>query len=140
MAVLNGSLISVEIAGETIDLQTECSISLSAELRDISNKSSGGFKTSLVGMKSGSINFSALHDETESASGANMQTLFTAWTNASNTALTAVKFTTGVTGDHEFSAAGFLTSLEMNAGTEDNVTISGTIELDGAITYGEIPS
>jgi hypothetical protein len=91
-------------------------------------------------MKSGSINFSALHDETESGTGANMQTLFTHWTNSANVALAGVKFTTGTTGDHEFESDGFLTSLEMNAGTEDNVTISGTIELNGAITYAEIPS
>lgn len=135
MAVLNGTLMQVEINGEILDLQTECSISLNMELRDVTNKTSGGYKQSLPGLKSGSINFSALHDETETASGANMQTLFTHWLNSGGAALAGVKFTTGDTGDYEFESDGFISSMEMSAGTEDNVTISGTIELDGGITY-----
>ncbi len=136
MAVLNGTLMQVEIAGSTLDLQTECSISLNMELRDVTNKTSGGYKSSLPGLKSGSINFSALHDETET--GSNMQTLFTNWVNSGGAALAGVKFTTGDTGDYEFESDGFISSMEMSAGTEDNVTISGTIELDGAITYTAI--
>jgi len=133
MAVMNGTLISVTIGGNAISLQTECSISLNGELRDITNKTSGGWKQSLMGLRSGSINFSALHDESSTQG---MQQLWTAWTG--NSAIAAVKFTTGTTGDYEFDAAGWLTSLEMNAGTEDNVTISGTIELDSEITYTAI--
>lgn len=135
MAVMNGTLISVTISGTAISLQTECSISLNGELRDITNKTSGGWKQSLMGLRSGSINFSVLHDESDT--GTNLQELWTAWTNS--TALSAVKFTTGSTGDYEFEAAGWVTSLEMNAGTEDNVTVSGTIELDGEITYDAAP-
>jgi len=127
---MNGTLIEVTVGGTAISLQTECSISLNGELRDITNKESGGWKSSLMGLRSGSINFSVLHDEGEDY---NMQQLWSAWT--SDTATASVKFTTGVTGDYEFTASGWFTSLEMNAGTEDNVTVSGTIELDGAITY-----
>lgn len=133
MAVMNGTLISVTIGGTEVSLQTECSISLNGELRDITNKESGGFKQSLMGLRSGSLNFSVLHDEAEDY---NLQQMFTAW--SSDTAIDVVKFTTGTTGDYEFESDGWLTSLEMNAGTEDNVTVSGTIELDGAITYTAI--
>ena len=133
MAVMNGTAVLVTIGGTEINLLTECSISLSTELRDITNKESSGWKQSLAGLRSGSINFSLLHDE---ANVFGTEQLWSAFT--SNTAQASVKFTTEQQGDYEFDAAGWVTSLEMNAGTEDNVTTSGTIELDGEITYTAI--
>ena len=50
----------------------------------------------------------------------------------------AVKFSTEVTADHFWSASAYLTSLEVSAGTEDNVTYSATFELTGAITYSAV--
>ena len=133
MAVMNGTAVLVTVGGTEINLLTECSISLSTELRDITNKESAGWKQSLAGLRSGSINFSLLHDEDNTYGTAELWTAFT-----SNTAQASVKFTTEASGDYEFEAAGWVTSLEMNAGTEDNVTTSGTIELDSEITYTQI--
>lgn len=131
---MNGTAVLVTVGGQEINLQTECSISLNAELRDITNKASGGFKQSLVGLRSGSINFSSLHDETnDGAAVVTLSELYTTWNT--DTAIASVKFTTEQSGEYEFEAEGFLTSLEVNAGTEDNVTVSGTIELSGSITY-----
>lgn len=130
MAVMNGTAVLVTVGGVDINLLTECSISLNREVMDTTNKESGGFKSGLPGLMSGSINFSSLHDESATY---NLQELFAAWSLATPTA--SIKFTTEATGDFEFSASGIITSLEQNAGTEDNVTISGTMELTGAITY-----
>lgn len=137
MAVMNGTAVLVTVGGEEINLLTECSISLTTELRDITNKSSGGFKQSLAGLRSGSINFSSLHDEAEDSDAVQkLQDLWTTW--SSDTVTASINFTTETSGDYEFSASGWITSLEINAGTEDNVTISGTIEMDGTITYTAI--
>lgn len=134
---MNGTAVLVTVGGEEINLLTECSISLTTELRDITNKTSGGFKQSLAGLRSGSVNFSSLHDEDEDSTDVQkLQDLWTVW--STDTATASIKFTTEVTGDYEFSASGFITSLEINAGTEDNVTVSGTIELDSTITYTAI--
>lgn len=133
MAVMNGTAVLVTVGGTEINLLTECSISLTTELRDITNKESGGWKQSLAGLRSGSINFSLLHDEDNTYG---TQQLWSAF--GLDTATASIKFTTEATGDYEFAASGFVTSLEMNAGTEDNVTTSGTIELDGEVTYTEI--
>ena len=133
MAVMNGTAVLVTVGGTEINLLTECSISLSTELRDITNKESQGWKQSLAGLRSGSINFSLLHDESNTYGTAELWSAFT-----SNTATASVKFTTEQSGEYEFAASGWVTSLEMNAGTEDNVTTSGTIELDGEITYTAI--
>lgn len=127
---MNGTLISITVGGTEISLQTEASVSLSAEMVDITTKEDDGWKKQLPRMRSGSLSFSVLHDEGEDY---NMQEMWTAYT--SNTAVSAIKFTTGTTGDYEFSASGWFTSLEMSSGVEDNVTVSGTIEFDGAVTY-----
>lgn len=130
---MNGTLIQVEVGGTGINLQTECSISLSREVADISTKdSTNNYKEVIPRQKSGSISFSILHDE---AATYNAQDLWTLFDNGTESTVT---FTTGTTGDYEFSAAAYLSSLEMNAGTEDNVTLSGTFELTGDITYTAI--
>ena len=75
------------------------------------------------------MTFSALHAEDNTY---NIDDLFTLYSGRSSATIT---FTTSNVGDKEFSASAYLTSFEQSAGTEDNVTISGTFELTGAITY-----
>ena len=128
-SVMNGSLMGVYIGSTLIAHSTEGSISLSMDTRDISSKDSAGARALLEGMKSGSISVSALYSE-DGAYGADE--LYTAM--AARTPL-AVKFSTEVSGDHFWSASSYLTSLEVSASTEDNMTFSATFELTGAITY-----
>ena len=130
--VMNGTLMGVYIGSTLIAHSTEGSISLSMDTRDISSKDSAGSRALLEGMKSGSISVSALYTE-DSAYGADE--LFVAM--AARTPL-AVKFSTEVSGDHFWSASSYLTSLEVSASTEDNMTYSATFELTGAITYAAV--
>jgi len=130
--VMNGTLMGVYIGSTLIAHSTEGSISLSMDTRDISSKDSAGARALLEGMKSGSISVSALYSE-DGALGAD--TLYTAM--AARTPL-AVKFSTEVSGDHFWSASSYLTSLEVSASTEDNVSFSATFELTGAITYAAV--
>ena len=130
--VLNGTLMGVYIGSTLIAHSTEGSISLSMDTRDISSKDSAGARALLEGMKSGSISVSALYSE-DGAYGADE--LYTAM--AARTPL-AVKFSTEVSGDHFWSASSYLTSLEVSASTEDNVSFSATFELTGAITYAAV--
>ena len=127
--VMNGTLMGVYIGSTLIAHSTEGSISLSMDTRDISSKDSAGARALLEGMKSGSISVSALYSE-DGAYGADE--LYTAM--AARTPL-QVKFSTEVSGDHFWSASSYLTSLEVSASTEDNVTFSATFELTGTITY-----
>lgn len=130
--VMNGTLLGVYVGSTLVAHATEGSISLSMDTRDISSKDSAGARALLEGMKSGSISMSALYAE-DSAYGADE--LYTAM--AARTPL-AVKFSTEVTGDHFWSASAYLTSLEVSAGTEDNVTYSASFELTGTITYSAV--
>ena len=129
-AIFNGTVYLVSIAGTALPDQTEGSISLSMETRDITTKDSSGFRELLESTRSGSISVSGLVDDTSSA----VTTLMTHFAARSSF---AVKFgvDTGTHDDVFECAAGFVTSIETSAGTEDNVTYSATIELSGAITH-----
>ena len=130
MAIFNGTVYLISIAGTALPDQTEGSISLSLETRDITTKDSSGFRELLESTRSGSISVSGLVDDTTSA----VTTLMTHFAARSSF---AVKFgvDTGTQDDVFECAAGFVTSIETSAGTEDNVTYSATIELSGAITH-----
>jgi len=131
MAIFNGTDYVLAIGGTTLPDQTETSISLSMETRDVTTKSTSGFRALAEGLRSGSISVRGLVDDTTDA----VTTLMTSYT-----ARTTVSVVIGVDGtatgedDHNFSGTGYVTSIETSAGVEDNVTYSATIELTGAIT------
>jgi TP901-1 family phage major tail protein len=112
---------------------TECSISLSTETRDISTKTSGGWREILPAMKSASINVSGYFAE-DATNGFNDLVdyqiagtkVFAVFTNVGSG-------TTPNSGDEEFDIAGYITSIEQTAGFEDNVTWSLTFEITGAV-------
>ena len=112
---------------------TECSISLSTETRDISTKTSGGWREILPAMKSASINVSGYFAE-DATNGFNALVdyqiagtkVFAVFTNVGSG-------TTPNAGDEEFDIVGYITSIEQTAGFEDNVTWSLTFEITGAV-------
>ena len=116
-----------------VDHVTECSISMSTDLRDITTKTSGGWREILPGMKSASLSLSGLFAEDATTNynqlvdhqiaGDKLYVVFTN-TGAGSSANA---------GDEQFDVAGYITSLEQTAGTEDNVTFSMTIEITGTV-------
>lgn len=127
--IMNGTLLGVYAGSTLIAHATEGSISLSMDTRDATTKGSGGSRDLLEATKSGTISVSALYAD-DAAYG--VSDLMTAWSG--RTTLT-VKFSTEVSGDSFWSADAYVTSIEVNAGMEDNVTYSATFELTGTITY-----
>ena len=129
---MNGTLLGVYVGSTLIAHATEGSISLSMDTRDATTKDSSGSRALLEATKSGTISVSALYAEDATYG---VDDLMTAWSG--RTQLT-VKFSTEVSGDHYWSAAAYVTSLEVSSGMEDNVTYSATFELTGAITYSAV--
>jgi len=111
---------------------TECSISISEDARDVTTKQSAGWRELLEGLRSFSVSTSHLHAE-DASNG--FDDLFTAFNSRSEV---SILFSTEETGDKRFNARARIASLEMNAGTEDNVTFSATFEGTGALVYEEI--
>ena len=67
MAIFNGTVYLISIAGTALPDQTEGSISLSMETRDITTKDSSGFRELLESTRSGSISETGFVDDTTSA-------------------------------------------------------------------------
>lgn len=137
--IINGSDIGLYISttsGGTYTLiafSQDGSLSLSMETRDITNKSSLGWRELLESTRSGSISGNFFYAEKDS-SGAAVYGYDDLFNHYKLRTQVFVKFSTGETGDKYYTAAGYVTSLEASAPTEDNTTCSVTIELTGAIT------
>jgi len=130
MAILNGTVFLLKIGGTALPDQTEGSISINLETRDITTKDSSGYRELLEGVRSGSISVSGLVDD-DGTGGAGAD-LFAALDG--RTAQTIIFGFDDGTDDYNYSCSAFCTSLEVGGGTEDNVTYSATFEITGAIT------
>ena len=63
MAILNGTVFLLSVGGTALADQTEGSISINMETRDITTKDSSGYRELLEGLRSGSISVSGLVDD-----------------------------------------------------------------------------
>ena len=130
MAILNGTVYLLSVAGTALPDQTEGSISINMETRDITTKDSAGYRELLEGLRSGSVSVSGLVDD--DASGGAGGTLFT--TLNTRAAVALIFGFDDASDDYNYTCNAFCTSLEISAGTEDNVTYSASFEITGAIT------
>lgn len=116
-----------------VDHVTECSISLNTDIRDITTKTSGGWREILPSLKSASLSLSGLFAE-DATNNFNQlvdhqiagNLLYVIFTNTG-------AGSSANAGDEQFDVAGYITSLEQTAGTEDNVTFSMTLEITGTV-------
>lgn len=128
--VLNGTDLALYNNTYLIGTSTTCSLSVSADMRDTSNKDSAGWKAVLVGQKSWTVSVEGLVAHSVSY---NYAYLFGLWTN--KTAVSVVlKSVSNAAGDYYWSGSGYITSLSMNAANEQNITYSLSIQGTGALT------
>jgi len=133
MAIFNGTELGVYIGGTLIAAATDCSVSVSMETIDITTKDSAGWRELLGGTKSGSMSVSGLIDYNDGAN-KDVNDLFTALSDRTALTLKFAKANPVVGEDYNYSATGFITSLEQSGGTEDTATYSASFELSGVIT------
>lgn len=135
--VINTTLMGVLILDSTykaLGHATDASLSISMEARDITSKSSGGYRALLEGLRSWSMSASAF--TAFDASGIDIEFLRAAI--LARTALT-VRFSTAVSGDQYAYGSAYLTSVEENSpSAEDNVSYSVTFEGTGAIAFATL--
>ena len=108
---------------------TECSISFNEDARDITTKDSSGYRELLEGLRSFTMSSSHLHAEDDAN---NIDDLMTAWTNRTPV---FCLFSTEQSGDKRWNCECRISSLEISASTEDNVTYSVSFEGTGAPVY-----
>ncbi len=135
--IINGSDLKIMVAaeGETelvIDNITDCSISITNEMRDSTVKANAGYRALLPGMTSATMSFSSLY-ATDSDAGTGYEAL-------SNFQLNKTKcdfrFThvigqasTENAGDFRYQVKGFIESLELSGGTEDNAQYTCNVQI-----------
>lgn len=134
MAIINGTVYLLKIGADGSEVaipdQTEGSISINMETRDITTKDSSGYRELLEGVRSASISVSGLVDD-DGAGGAGAD-LFAVLNGRSTTHI--IFGLDAASDDYHYECDAFCTSLEISAATEDNVTYSATFEVTGAIT------
>jgi len=146
--LINGSNLRIMLDDTTgatpvmVDNVTDCSISVSTEMKDTSVKEDGGFKAVLPGRVAVTVSFTAYFEEAATASG---YTDIMAWQLAGDKL--DVKFTqilgTAVapavdSSDHAFTFEAYITSCDLSGGVEDTSTYSVTLEAVGEVTYAAI--
>ena len=117
---------------------TECSISMSTDVRDITTKTSAGWREILPALKSASINVSGIFAEDATNSFNALVDYQIAGTKVFAVFANVGAGSTPNAGDEEFDVAGYITSIEQTAGFEDNVTWSLTMDLTGAVSRDTI--
>ena len=148
MAILNGTVYVLKMGTDGAEVQfadqTEGSLSMTMETRDITTKDSSGFRELLGGVRSASLSFSGLVDSTLTSTGdlaflMDQMVGHDTAANARTSTHVLFGFDAAVSGDSDslFEGDAFITSIEVSAGTEDNVSVSATLEFTGAITYAD---
>ena len=131
VGVVNGHYLRFFDNGVAIAKATECTISWAIEMRETAHKDTagdgGGWKEVAPGQKSGTGSTSGLYAEDTNS----FATLYGKM--AAGTALD-ITFTTGESGDSVWSGEAYITSMELNAPNNENVTYSVSFEFSGEVT------
>lgn len=144
--ILNGTKIGVYDGSTLLAYSTSGSISINHNLRDASNKSSGGWSESLEGQRDWEISAEGLLaflDASGTAGGGSAITgktvdeMFTSYIATRSTL--SIVFETTESGDYKYSGTAYLTSVSMEAPMEDTSTWSMSFKGTGVLTQAVIP-
>lgn len=132
MGIVNGKLLRVYLGTVAVAKATQCNASFSREMRETSHKDSGGYVQKEAGIKSATFSSSGFVDFDDAGG---VDALYAAWDSGADV---VVNFSTEVTGDSFWSAPCKITSLEIDAPNEENVTWSVNFESNGTITKAAV--
>ena len=131
VGVVNGHFLRFFVGGVSIAKATECTISFAAATREIAHKDTassltGGWREVLPGQLSGTGSTSGLYAEDTNS----FATLYDSMVAGDTLAIT---FTTGESGDSVWYADAIITSMELSAPNDENVTYSISFEFSGEV-------
>ena len=129
--IVNGHYLRFFDGGVAIAKATSCTISFAAEARETAHKDTagdgGGWREVAPGQKSATGSTEGLYAEDTNS----FATLYGKFANGTELSLT---FTTGESGDSVWSGTAIITSLELNAANNENVTYSCSFDFTGEVT------
>tara|TARA_R110002096_G_scaffold431560_1_gene646955 strand:+ start:490 stop:1260 length:771 start_codon:yes stop_codon:yes gene_type:complete len=126
-------------SGETLDRQepiahsTSASISFNNDLRDITSKDSGGYQENAGGLRSFELSTDALQDVNADL---DFKEFYDDVHERNEVIVRFAERATGASTDVKWEGSGYISSLSMDAGVEENVTYSVTITGTGVVTKG----
>ena len=142
--IINGSNLKITLGAEggslvMVNNLTDCSISTNLDMRDTTTKSNAGYKAVLPGMMEATMSFSGMFAN-DATNGFHELFDFQNAKTQLDVKLTQIvgSGSTPNVGDMEFEAKGYITSLDLTGGTEDNATFSCSIQLVETISYNVI--
>ena len=125
MAAINASSVKLTIGGSDVDGLQSVSLSMSADLIDVTVKNNSGRADYISGLKSATLDFEGLVDFAHTNG---VEALFTA--KDGRTSIAWVVTDTSNT----YSGNGIITDFSVSAPMEDAASYSGTITVKGEIT------
>lgn len=133
--IVNSTTVGIFIDDVLIAYSTDASLSINHETRDITSKDSGGWRDLMEGLRSWSMNFSAL----KAAAAGSFGTLFDAIKTRATVQVKIADIGNQETGQvvmaDFYSGAAWVGSLTLNSSdSEDNVTYDGTLEGCGVLS------
>jgi TP901-1 family phage major tail protein len=137
MAVFNGTDLILKLSSSSGGSEfkllhaTSCTISMSSDTIDITDKDSSGFLTQLQGQKSHTLQADGLMDFTSAGTTTDPDEIFTQMMNRTTVSFTFQKDPAeGVT----YTGSGIITSLEISGGVEDAPVYSVSLQGTGTLT------
>tara|TARA_R110001583_G_scaffold22515_6_gene84446 strand:- start:129 stop:584 length:456 start_codon:yes stop_codon:yes gene_type:complete len=130
--IINGSDLKIMVVAEggtelVVDNVTDCSISVTNDFRDSTVKANAGYKAMLPGMTSANLNFSALY-ATDAGAGKGFEAMSGFQLNKTKLDISFTHVigqgSTENAGDFKYQVKGYIESLELSGGTEDNAQFS----------------
>jgi len=130
--VVNGTLVLIDMEGHAIAYSKSATLTIEHETRDTTTKDASGWKHSAEGRRSWGMDVEGLV-----ALDSQYNLDYLVGYIKGRTALT-MKFTTGVSGDKQASGEGYLTNVEVEAGDQESVSFSASVEGSGELQWGAI--
>lgn len=132
--LVRGQDLLVFIGSDPVAYATSCSLEMTMDTIDTSNKMSGAFKTYLVGQMGWSLSSDSMLTFSTTA-GESMSDLFTAMISRTPVTVKFSKAETGFTsGLPNYSGSALITSLNVQADNGNVATMSITLTGTGALT------
>lgn len=131
MSKINGTKVKILVSGVAINNLTNVTLSIGADMIDVTTKDSAGWAEFLAGKKNATMSGEGIVDF--SASSIPPSTIFSSYLSSGTSAAVIFSDGTPSTGK-SYTATAFFDKLEYKAGTEDNFTFSFSLKITGVPT------
>jgi len=130
--LINGTLVKIYVDGVAVAYSTSASIDFSMSTREATTKDSAGWTGKKEGLREVSLSGDFLMAFDAAYGFTDLFTIYTARTRV------RIRYSSEVAGDKVLSGYAYLTSLSEEAGIEETISGSFSLEGDGIWTEGSI--